>query len=323
MSMKYGQVPGVDKPISRIVQGVIQVDRNNEEGAMAHMDAVLETGINAVDTALIYGSDAFLGKWLASRGVRDQVVILAKGAHPNQWRNKVTPYDISADLHDTLAAMKVDFVDLYVLHRDDEEWPVEPIVDTLNKHVKEGKIKAFGGSNWTTARLAEANAYAKASGQVPFAVSSPNFSLADQIEEPWGGCISISGSKNEAERAWYLEKNMPIFAWSSMAGGFWSGRYTRENLQDTEDKVYGKLVQRCYASEDNFKRLDRVRELGAAKGATVPQIALAFLMNHPLNMFALVGSANKEELTANVAAVDITLTPQEMDYLDLKADSPA
>ena len=66
MSMKYGQVPGVDKPISRIVQGVIQVDRNNEEGAMAHMDAVLETGINAVDTALIYGSDAFLGKWLAS-----------------------------------------------------------------------------------------------------------------------------------------------------------------------------------------------------------------------------------------------------------------
>ncbi len=323
MSMKYGQVPGVDKPISRIVQGVIQVDRNNEEGAMAHMDAVLETGINAVDTALIYGSDAFLGKWLASRGVRDQVVILAKGAHPNQWRNKVTPYDISADLHDTLAAMKVDFVDLYVLHRDDEEWSVEPIVDTLNKHVKEGKIKAFGGSNWTTARLAEANAYAKASGQVPFAVSSPNFSLADQIEEPWGGCISISGSKNEAERAWYLEKNMPIFAWSSMAGGFWSGRYTRENLQDTEDKVYGKLVQRCYASEDNFKRLDRVRELGAAKGATVPQIALAFLMNHPLNMFALVGSANKEELTANVAAVDITLTPQEMDYLDLKADSPA
>ena len=191
MSMKYGQVPGVDKPISRIVQGVIQVDRNNEEGAMAHMDAVLETGINAVDTALIYGSDAFLGKWLASRGVRDQVVILAKGAHPNQWRNKVTPYDISADLHDTLAAMKVDFVDLYVLHRDDEEWPVEPIVDTLNKHVKEGKIKAFGGSNWTTARLAEANAYAKASGQVPFAVSSPNFSLADQIEEPWGGCCLL------------------------------------------------------------------------------------------------------------------------------------
>lgn len=322
-NMKYGQVSGVDMPISRIVQGVIQVDRNDEATGMAQLDAAFEAGINCIDTARLYGSDEFLGKWINSRGVRDKIAVLGKGSHHNGWRRRVTPYDIGADLHDTLAAMKTDYIDLYVLHRDDENVPVMPIVDTLNQYIKEGKIKAFGGSNWTTERLQAANDYAKASGQVPFALSNPNFSLADQVEEPWDGCVTISGPKSEAARAWYRETNMPVFAWSAMAGGFWSGRYTRENIHDKESGVYNELVTRCYGSEDNFKRLDRAQELGATKGATIPQIALAYLMNYPLNMFALVGSANKDELKSNIDALSVTLTPQELDYLDLKADSPA
>lgn len=321
--MKYGSVPGVSKPVSRIVQGIIQVNSGDEAKGFAQLDAALEAGITAIDTAHVYGDkDAFLGKWIASRGVRDKVVVLAKGAHHNNVRKRVTPFDIEADLHDTLARMKTDYVDLYVLHRDDPEYPVEPIVDVLNKYQKAGKIGAFGGSNWTTERVAQANEYAQKSGQTPFAVSSPNFSLADQVREPWAGCVTISGPKNEEARHWYGEHKTPLFTWSSMAGGFWSGRITRETKDSFNEGLY-KLAVECYASEDNFKRLDRAQELANAKGLTVPQVALAYVFNYPLDIYALVGAEKPEEITANIVALNTTLTPQEMAYLDLRADSAA
>ena len=317
--MKYGTIVGLEKPVSRIVQGSIQVDVKNDEIGFAQMDAAFAQGINAVDTAYIYGggaNDRFIGRWMRERDNRDKVVVLAKGNHPSD-RDKVTPFDIAHDLHEILARMKTDYVDLYVLHRDDLSVPVKPLIDELNKWHKEGKIRAFGGSNWTPARLQEANDYAKANGLVPFACSSPNFSLAEQHKEPWGGCVTITGPKNQAARDWYAKENMPLFTWSSMAGGFMSGRITREN-KETFDDYFNKLAVECYASEENFTRLDRAKEMGEKKGLTLPQIALAYVLNYPLNIFPLVGSATIEELNANVEAANTVLTETEMAYLDLR-----
>ena len=322
--MRYGRVPGVDKPISRIVQGMIQVPSGSAEAeakGFALLDAALEAGITAVDTAHVYGSkDALLGRWINSRGVREQVVVLAKGAHHNMVRKRVTPFDIAGDLHDTLARMQTEYIDLYVLHRDDPSYPVEPIVDVLNQYVREGKIRAFGGSNWTTRRLQAANDYAAASGQIPFAISSPNFSLADQKREPWQGCVTISGPNNASERQWYADHQMPLFTWSSMAGGFLSGRITRENRK-TFTEGPDRLAVNCYGEEDNFQRLDRAQEVAARKGLSLPQVALAYVLHYPLDLYALVGSATPEEIQANVAALNTSLAPQEMAYLDLRADT--
>lgn len=323
--MQYGQVDGVTKKISRIVQGTIQINTGDDAIGFPQMDSAWEAGINAFDTAYIYGggaNDRFLGRWIKARGVENEVVVLAKGAHHNDVRRKVTPFDIAADLHDTLARMKTDYVDLYVLHRDDPTVPVEPIVDALNHWKKEGKIGAFGGSNWTTERLEAANAYAKASGQTPFAVSSPNFSLADQKKEPWEGCVTISGPSHASEREWYAAHKMPLFTWSSMAGGFLSGRITPEN-QGEFTGYFDKLAVECYASPDNFERLDRAKSLAEAKGLTMPQIALAYVLHYPLDIYALVGSANAEEIAANIGALNTPLTEQEMAYLDLRADTSA
>jgi len=323
--MQYGHVPGVDKKISRIVQGTIQINTGDDAIGFAQMDAAWDAGINAFDTAHVYGggaNDKFLGRWIKARGVRDEMVVLAKGAHHNDVRRRVTPFDIEADLHDTLARMKVDYLDLYVLHRDNIDVSVEPIVDALNKLQKAGKIGAFGGSNWTAARLAAANAYAKASGQTPFAVSSPNFSLADQKKEPWEGCVTISGPTNAGERQWYAENKMPLFTWSSMAGGFLSGRITPEN-QGEFTSYFDKLAVECYAAPDNFERLDRAKAVANSKGLTMPQIALAYVLHYPLDIYALVGSANAEEIAANIVALNTPLTTQEMDYLDLRAAAVA
>src|SRR5258708_26209575 len=196
--MKYGTIPGIDKPISRLVQGTVAINPAGLEAGFTLLDSVFELGCTTIDTAHVYGSDRemAIGKWIAERKNRDKVVILAKGSHHNNVRNRVTPFDIAADLHDSLARFQTDYFDLYVLHRDDPAVPVGPIVEALNEWKRAGKIRAFGGANWSYDRIEEANEYAGEHGLTPFACSSPNFSLADQIQPPWGGCVTISGPGN-------------------------------------------------------------------------------------------------------------------------------
>ncbi len=315
--MRYGNVPGINTPVSRLVQGTMQVAVNDDAVGFAQMDCAWEAGINCLDTAAVYGggaNDKFIGRWMKARANRDSVIVLAKGAHHNDLRKRVTPYDIGSDLHDTLARLQTDYVDLYVLHRDDPDVPVGPIVDTLNQYVRDGKIRAFGGSNWSAARLAEANSYATATGQIPFAISSPNFSLAEQLKEPWQGCVTISGAAQAAERAWYARQHLPLFTWSSLAGGFLSGRITRENTTEFTG-YFDKLAVECYASEENFLRLDAAKAIAAERGLKVSQVALAYVLSYPLDTFAIVGSATPEEVALNSQAADIQLTPEEMRIL--------
>jgi aryl-alcohol dehydrogenase-like predicted oxidoreductase len=319
--MPYGSIPGVDKPISRLIQGIGKAKSLGEEAGFALLDDWLARGCNTFDTARIYGTtDKFLGDWIASRGVRDRVVILGKGAHHNSERQRVTPQDINDDLEAALRDLQTEHIELFVLHRDDPSQPAGPIVETLNDALKAGKIGAFGGSNWTHGRLAEANTYAAEHGLTPFALTNPNYSLAEQIAEPWENCITISGPAGEAERAWYREQKMPVFSWSSLAGGFLSGRITRENRDEMAETM--KLVARCYYSEPNFERLERAQTLAARKGATVPQVALAFLFTQGLDLYALVGSATGEELQANIDALALGITPAEAAWLDLRGDDP-
>lgn len=320
--MEYGSVAGLDKPVARLVQGTVMLSSKQLEESFALLDAVFEQGGNTFDTAHGYGSgdcERVLGRWVRERGLREQVVIIGKGAHHNQDRQRVTPFDITADLHDSLARQKTDYIDLYLLHRDDPSQPVGPIVEVLNEHKRAGKIRAFGGSNWSVARIQEANAYAAEHGLEPFVASSPNFSLAVQAKPPWPNCISISGPQGEAERAWYQANQMPLFTWSSLAGGFLSGRFRRDNLA-TMETALDKLAVETYCFEENFQRLDRVAILAEERGMTIPQIATAYVMSVPLNIFALVGCRTGDEFRDNVAALGVKLTPEEIAWLELRTD---
>ena len=112
----------------------------------------------------------------------------------------MTDFDILHDAHNSLAKLKTNHLDIYMLHRDDPSVPVGPIVDVLNRLYDEGKIGAFGGSNWTVERTEEANNYALKHGLQPFTVASPNFGLADQLGDPWGGgCEMCIRDRNAAE----------------------------------------------------------------------------------------------------------------------------
>lgn len=321
MKMKYTNIKGFDKPIAKLVMGTMIINSNELEKSFELLDAALELGYTTIDTANAYPSEWAIGQWMEERKCRDKVVIISKCCHLNPDRKRVTPFDITADLHDDLARLRTDYIDIYLLHRDDEEVPVGPLVETLNEHLRAGKIKAFGGSNWTHERIQEANEYAAEHGLVGFIASSPHYSLAEQVEEPWApGCIGISGPDGVEARKWYVGTGMPVFAYSSLARGFFSGRISRSTFEKEKETI-DQACLIAYCHEQNFQRLDRAEILAKEKGVSIPKIALAYTMSQPMNVFPIVGAANRKELEDNLEVLDVKLTANEVAWLNLETDN--
>lgn len=322
--MRYGEIPGI-KDVPRVVQGTTMIGSDLDEGeSFALLDEVFEMGCNAFDTAHVYSngdSERIIGRWIQVRDLRHQIIIITKGAAHSEDRRRMTPFDITSDLHDSLARLQTDYIDLYLLHRDDPDVPFEPIIDVLNEHQRAGRLRVFGASNWSHQRIEAANAYARANDLAPFVASSPQFSLADPQGEPWPLCLSIGGPDEAAAREWYTQTQMPLLAWSPLASGFFSGRFRRDNLHTFGEREWDRVVMRAYVSETNFQRLDRAAVLATEKGLTTAQVALAYVMNQSMNLFAVVGSSSAEKFRANVEAGQVHLTPQEMAWLDLRSDS--
>ena len=331
--MRYGTLPNVDKPISRLVFGTatpilfaafrsVYGEAPDFEGrlnaAFTLLDDMYAEGVNCFDCADHYGEEP-LGEWLEARGLRDKVVILSKGAHHNRWRKRVTDYDILHDAHNSLAKLKTERLDLYLLHRDDPTQPVGPIVEALNRLYDEGKIGAFGASNWTIERFEAANEYAAKRGLQPFTVASPNYGLAEQVNDPWGGgCIGLGGPENADARRWYAENRIPIFAYSSLGRGFFSGRFTSDRPERARD-VLDEPAMKGYFCPRNLERLHRCEQLAKEKGVNVPTIAMAWLFNQrDLDVYALVSTSHRENMRANALALELTLTDAECQWLDLE-----
>lgn len=296
-------------------------DEEKKKIAFETLDNAVSVGCNALDTAWVYcggESERVIGMWMEARGNREQIAVLSKGAHPNRERRRVTPFDIQSDIHDSLARLKTSYIDIYVLHRDNPDVPTGPIVEIFNQLHSEGKIRAFGGSNWTHQRIEDANEYAYKHGLIPFTASSPNFGLADQVENPWGELnVSIGGASQKQAQAWYkAHPDVSIFAYSSLARGLFSGRIKPDTTAEEARTILDKPALKAYFHPINLARLARAGELAAKKGLTVPQIAAAYVISHPLNIFSLQAPRNIEEMRQNAAAIDTELSAAELQYLE-------
>ncbi|MEE1049419.1 MAG: aldo/keto reductase [Clostridia bacterium] len=331
--MKYSRIKGLDKDISKLVFGTAtpklfaavapDATKQDEDGAFALLDEIYASGINAFDCAAHYGEE-IMGRWMEARENRDKCVIITKGAHPNNWRDRVTDYDILADANDSLKKLKTDKIDIYMLHRDSHTVPVGIIVEALNRLYQEGKISVFGGSNWTHKRIQEANEYALKHNLMPFSVSSPNFGLAEQVNDPWvgdakfaDGCVTISGPENIDARNWYKENSIPVFAYSSLARGFLAGVF-KSTEPETAKQVIDEPGILGYYCENNIERLRRCEILAKEKNVTVAQIAMAWIYNQPFEVFALSSPVTEQQIMENIAAIDIILNEDERKWLNLE-----
>ncbi len=321
--MKYGEMQYVDKPVSRILFGTASIASMKEEDRDALLDGVTGMGINAFDLARVYmGAESAVGSWMEKRGNRDSLVLLSKCAHPNIFGMKrLKESAIRKDFAKSTECLHTNYIDIYLLHRDDPAVNPGEMVEVFNALHAEGKIGAFGASNWKHTRIEQANEYAYAHNLIPFTVSSPNFGLAEQIADPWGGgCETISGPSNAAAREWYGKNGMPVVAYSSLGRGLFSGRLKSSDGDNKEavSKVLDKVAMKGYYCKDNIERLHRCEQLAAEKGCTVPQIAMAWIYSQPLKTYAVVSSSKASRMAQNIDALNIELTPAEILYLDLQ-----
>lgn len=299
--MNYGKVNGLSKPVSRLVLGVDSQD--HLETAAPLFDAFMALGGNAFDTAWIYKSgaaEAMFGEWMERSGLRQQIVLIGKGAHTP----RCTPEDLSIQLGESLERLRTNHLDVYLMHRDNLEVPVGEFVDVLNRHFKAGQMQVFGGSNWSLKRLIAANDYASRNGLEPLGAVSNQFSLAQMLEPVWTGCLS----SDETLRGWLTEQQIPLFPWSSQARGF----FVRGNPTDQSDQ---ELV-RCWYSPTNFARLERTQALAQQKGLEPIQIALAYVLHQPFLTFPLVGCRSVAELESSFKALEVLLTVEEVGWLE-------
>src|SRR5690554_2444589 len=164
MMMQTVNIKNIKKPVSGLIMGSDYFSPDIMDKVTEVMENFIEIGGNTLDTAHVYAdgkSEEVIGIWMEENKRRDDIMILTKGGHPNQNGPTVNKKDIDEELKISLDRLRTDYIELYALHRDDPSVPVGEILEILNEHVEAGRIGAFGGSNWSTKRLQEANDYAE------------------------------------------------------------------------------------------------------------------------------------------------------------------
>ncbi len=319
--MRYGEIPYVKRPVPRLILGTavsyIQWGGDCDE----LFDAAHASGIDAFDTARCYmRSEDVLGSWMERRGLRDKVTLITKGGDCGMFGGgRLREKCIRADLRASLSALRTDRIDLYFLHKDDPFREVGEIVETMNALIAEGKIGAYGVSNWSCERVAAALEYADSHHLQPLSASQLQYGPAEAVRAPWRGCLTLTGEKQASARAWYARSGVAVLAYSPLGRGMFSGKFGSGDRRGAARAMDG-AGRRGFLSEENFERLRRAEEIAAETGHTVPQVALAWTLGSEMNVFAVVGTARARGIERDLPAADIVLTAQQRAYLDLRPE---
>jgi len=273
----------------------------------ALLDAFLDAGFNAIDTADVYNryapglvggeSETLIGEWIESRGVRDRVVLITKGGLPMGEGLEGLGRDyLPRACEASLRRLRTDRIDVYLAHRADPTVPIGETLETFQALVDAGKVRAAGCSNYTAAELAEALA-ADGPGRARYGVFQPQYSLAER-----------DGYEGEVERL-CAGNGIGVIAYYALAAGFLTGKYRA--AADAEGKPRGGVVAK-YLNADGFALLGRIDRVAARHGATPAQVALAWLMARPSLTAPIASATSLAQLREIMAAAELALTAEDM-----------
>ena len=319
--MLYSKLGNTGLVVSRLCLGTMSfgagsgnaaIARTREADAAAIVGRALDAGVNFFDTADVYAggeAEEMLGRALGGR--RDEVVIATKagwrtGAPLNQ--SGLSARHLLWSVKKSLQRLGTDHVDLFIAHRDDANTPLEETLQALDTIVRHGHARYLGVSNWAPWKVAAAIELQRANGWAPFTHVQMYYSLLGrEVEYQVLPMASHYG--------------LGFTAWSPLAGGFLSGKYTRDNLKDPENRLSG-FDMIPFDKEHGFALVDRMRGIADAHGGTVAQVALAWLLAKSQVSSVLIGASKIAQLDDNLAAADLLLTPEELKQLD-EATAPA
>ena len=319
--LKKVNLPGTDLQVSQLCYGTNMLGTAvDQPTANAILDRFAALGGNFLDTARSYGdwvptapagaSERAIGAWLKGKS-RADVIIATKGAQYDMrvgdGRNRVTREDITQDLAESLEHLGIDTIDLYWLHADNPQAPVEPIMDTLFEHVDAGRIRYVGASNWTPARIHEANAYARSLGKQGFVASQTFWGLATPDRE---------ASTKQGYQLYYEDGYQDIHAagvtmipYAAQSGGYFT------KLAAGGEAGLPDFLKARYGNPANAARFAAVQALAAKHGVSINEVVLAYLINQPHLTVPIFGARTPEQVEDSVKAAALTLTADELAQL--------
>lgn len=279
-----------------------------QDESSALVKRALDAGVNFIDTANVYSnglSEQITGKALKDLGVaRDEYVLATKALGPmGEGVNQrgASRYHLMHAIDESLTRLGLDHVDLYQIHGWDPLTPIEETLRALDDIVRAGKARYIGVSNWAAWQIAKALGISQRLGLEGFASLQAYYSVA--------------GRDLERDVTPMLEsEGLGLMVWSPLAGGFLSGKYTRDG-----GNADGRRAQFDFPpiDKDNaYDAVDAMRTIADARGCTVPQVALAWLLAKPAVTSVIIGAKRLDQLDDNLGAVNVKLTDDELATLD-------
>eukprot|EP00040_Diaphanoeca_grandis_P030650 m.181667 g.181667 ORF g.181667 m.181667 type:complete len:416 (-) comp32075_c3_seq1:238-1485(-) len=322
MRVAYGAIQGLKKQVSRVIYGTLFL--HSVDDPFTLLDAVYATGCNTFDTAAIYADgkcESVMGQWLKQRpSLRENLVLITKGGCHGQdkmWSADISREHVRSGLIASLKRLGTTYVDVFLLHRDDEMVPVSDVVDMMHDLHNEGFFTVWGVSNWELSRLQAAIVYAKGTNKLAPSCDSLQMSLAQPQHPVWPDTKYM---KPEA-RSWYTDNGVAVLAWEVLAKGFMTGKWDRADSHrahemqhtdkgrrrsselsptgETADAWREMKLVTAYCVEANFDRRDRADQMAKTKHMTMGQIAVQYIASQPFQSFVLVGTRNANHFADN------------------------
>ncbi|KPU97679.1 alcohol dehydrogenase [Variovorax paradoxus] len=321
--------------VSRLALGTMTFGLQTDE-AVSHriLDKAAEGGINFLDTADVYPlggtvettgrTEEIIGNWLEKQGPagRRRFVVATKAVNkvgPNPWDQGASRKHLLDAIDLSLKRLKTDHVDLYQLHMDDRETPLEESIEALDTIVKSGRARYVGVSNFLAYRLARALGKADLLRLTRFVSVQPRYSLLfREIERELLPLAS--------------EEGLGVIPYNPLAGGLLTGKYKPGASPEANTRftlgTAGNMYQDRYWNERSFNTVTQLHALADEAGVPLATLAVAWVMANPLITAPLLGASRPEQLDATLAAAEYQLDPalkQKLDELTAeyrKGDAP-
>ena len=273
--------------------------------AFGLIDVYRDLGGNIIDTARVYGeSESTLGKYLAASKCRHELIICTKGGHYDliTQEKRINRREIYLDVEMSLKNLGTDYADIYFLHRDDEDIPVDEIMDILHSLIRDGKICSIGVSNWHPERIRVANAYADAHNLPRIIANQIKHSAALTVYESDPTLVSMDQASKECCK----DENLAVFAYTSQAKGLFS-KLDRLGIDNIDEGL-----KREFICDENIRRFAELKALSIELDRPISQLALATLLyDKEIDTIPIIGGKTPEQIEDSFAATSVNMSIEQ------------
>jgi 1-deoxyxylulose-5-phosphate synthase len=318
--VEYRKFGNTGLTVSRLTLGTMTFGLQSEEDVSRQiMDRAADAGVNVIDTANVYPlgagydiagrTEEIVGRWL--KGKRDQYILATKAVHemgPLSWQKGASRKHLLDAIDASLKRLDTDYVDLYQLHNDDRDTPIDEMLEALDIIVKQGKARYIGVSNYLAYRLARALGRADVLRTARFVSIQPRYNLLfRQIERE---LLPLA-----------TEEGLAVIPYNPLAGGLLTGKHKHDakpeagRFTDAVGKA-GELYSQRYWHEREFHTIEKIKEIVEPTGRSMLSTSLAWVLANPAVTSAIIGASRPDQLDETLATIDTPLDPEIKSKLD-------